>query len=422
MPFPDVIPSTEALLRTAVEHHTAGRLAEAEAAYRAVLDACPSDVNALHLLGIAMRQGGEVDEALRLIGLAVALVPWAWEPLANLASVLDEDGRPAEAHACRLRLAALGGTAPAAPAARPDAPLVSVLIPVYEREALLPETVASVLAQDLTDLEVVIVDNASSDGTWDVCRGLAAADPRVRIFRNDTNVGPVRNWQCCIAEARGRYGKILFSDDRMAPDFLSRTVPYMVCEDIGFAYTGGMVVTPEYSLRLFGFPTTYPMGVIPSEVYLERALFSVRNHIHSPPVTPSCGLFRMTDLRRNVLDSLPGCTLGGFADCGAGVDALIYLLTARSHPYVAWVNEPLVTLLAGGITDTLVREGRFHAYYDQAACWFAARAPETDLGGMLMARAWNHEISRRGSLVVREEIHRNFGVAPAVIPTSRAAR
>src|SRR2546427_6401542 len=105
------------------------------------------------------------------------------------------------------------------------APLVSILIPVYNRKQLVGPCIQSALDQTVREFEVVIVDNASTDGTWQVCEAFAAKDKRVRVIRDPLNVGPVRNWQRCMQEAGGLYGKILFSDDLIEPTFLERTLP-----------------------------------------------------------------------------------------------------------------------------------------------------------------------------------------------------
>src|SRR5579872_7024825 len=99
-------------------------------------------------------------------------------------------------------------------------PLVSILIPVFNRSELIVQTIKSALMQTIAEIEVIVSDNASTDGTWDVCKTLAKEDQRVRVIRSETNLGPVRNWKRCIEVARGKYAKILFSDDLILPNYL----------------------------------------------------------------------------------------------------------------------------------------------------------------------------------------------------------
>lgn len=116
-------------------------------------------------------------------------------------------------------------TAPAAavsPAAPPhaDRPRFSVCIPNYNYEKYLGRTVSSVLGQATRDLEVVVADNASTDGSLDVLRALG--DPRIRVFRNACNVGFAHNLDRAVRPSRGRFAILLSSDDLMRPDALAR--------------------------------------------------------------------------------------------------------------------------------------------------------------------------------------------------------
>jgi len=85
------------LLDSAIEHHRAGRLAEAEAIYRQILSAQPNDPNALHLLGLVSHQIGRGDQAVDLIRRAIAANPGIADIHANLAVVLSEQGQIDEA-------------------------------------------------------------------------------------------------------------------------------------------------------------------------------------------------------------------------------------------------------------------------------------------------------------------------------------
>jgi glycosyltransferase involved in cell wall biosynthesis len=175
------------------------------------------------------------------------------------------------------------------------------------------------LSQTVEALEIVVVDNQSTDRTWEILGELAGRDSRVRIFRNESNVGPVRNWMRCIAEARGDVGKILFSDDLMRPAFLEKTSPFLEDPEIGLVTTGAEISgRVEYLWR---------PGKVGSRRYLWDSMFNGRL-----PVSPGAALFRMRDLRKNLHD---------FGSHGIGPDLLLLMLTARSYPYVAHVAEPL---------------------------------------------------------------------------------
>ncbi|RJL19690.1 glycosyltransferase family 2 protein [Paracoccus siganidrum] len=82
-------------------------------------------------------------------------------------------------------------------------PKVSIIMPAHDAAATVGAAAGSILRQTWTNLELLIVDDASSDGTWRVLEGLAAADPRVRIRRNPRNVGPYVSKNLALREASG---------------------------------------------------------------------------------------------------------------------------------------------------------------------------------------------------------------------------
>ncbi|WP_271299592.1 glycosyltransferase family 2 protein [Sphingomonas sp. CV7422] len=105
------------------------------------------------------------------------------------------------------------------------APIVSIVIPGYNGEAFLADTLASLAAQTLTDWEAIVVDDCSADGTRDLVRGWA--DPRVRLIENAVNGGPVRTRNRGVAAARGRFIAGLDQDDLCLPERLARQVAYL---------------------------------------------------------------------------------------------------------------------------------------------------------------------------------------------------
>ncbi|MEJ7759426.1 MAG: glycosyltransferase family A protein [Gemmatimonadaceae bacterium] len=106
-------------------------------------------------------------------------------------------------------------------------PTVSVLITAYNRETFIGEAIESVLRSSLEDLEIVIVDDDSSDQTAEIARRYAAADPRIRLFVNQTNLGDYPNRNRAASHAKGIYLKYVDSDDVIYPHGLEAMVRCM---------------------------------------------------------------------------------------------------------------------------------------------------------------------------------------------------
>lgn len=101
-------------------------------------------------------------------------------------------------------------------------PRVSVGLPVYNGEDFLAESLDSLLNQTWTDLEIIIGDNASTDGTEQICRDAAARDPRVRYIRHEENLGAAPNYNLVFAEARGEFFKWASHDDICASTLIEK--------------------------------------------------------------------------------------------------------------------------------------------------------------------------------------------------------
>jgi hypothetical protein len=103
-------------------------------------------------------------------------------------------------------------------------PRVSIGLPVYNGERYLAEAIESALGQTFGDLELVISDNASTDGTREICERYAERDRRVRYCREAENRGAGYNFQRVADLARGEYFKWLAADDCCHPQLLERSV------------------------------------------------------------------------------------------------------------------------------------------------------------------------------------------------------
>lgn len=128
---------------------------------------------------------------------------------------------------------------------------MSIVTPAYNAEKTLLETIRSVQSQSFGDWEWWIVDDGSRDGTAAVIHAAATADPRIRYLSNGRNLGagPARN--AGLDAARGQYVAFLDSDDRWAPEKLSRQLAFIAETGAGFSFTSYSVL-PEGGARPTG--------------------------------------------------------------------------------------------------------------------------------------------------------------------------
>jgi glycosyltransferase involved in cell wall biosynthesis len=101
-------------------------------------------------------------------------------------------------------------------------PTISICIPTYSGADYLGAAIESVLNQGFTDYELIIIDDNSPDQTAEIISRYQ--DHRIRYIKNLANLGPEGNWNKCLAEAKGKYFKLLPHDDTLASDCLSRQV------------------------------------------------------------------------------------------------------------------------------------------------------------------------------------------------------
>ncbi len=105
-------------------------------------------------------------------------------------------------------------------------PRVSVLMPVYNAERYVAQAVESVLAQTLTDLELVVLDDGSTDRSAEILRCLAASDARVRLYRRE-NRGLIATRNELVGHARSEYCALLDADDLALPERLAMQLAYL---------------------------------------------------------------------------------------------------------------------------------------------------------------------------------------------------
>ncbi|MGH2714453.1 MAG: glycosyltransferase family 2 protein [Thermoleophilaceae bacterium] len=117
--------------------------------------------------------------------------------------------------------------------------VVSIGLPTYNRRDQLARAIESVLAQTHRELELTISDNASNDGTEELCREFAARDPRIRYVRHATNRGPTENFNYVFERLHREYVMVLGDDDWIDPGYVAACLRVLKAEPDVAVVVGG---------------------------------------------------------------------------------------------------------------------------------------------------------------------------------------
>ncbi len=180
----------------------------------------------------------------------------------------------------------------------PLTPRVTIGLPVYNGEPYIHHALRSLLAQSLTHFELLVSDNASTDGTREICEEFARSDTRVRYVRQAANRGPGANFGYVLEQARGAYFMWAAHDDLWEPHFLSELVGVLDARpDVALAFCRFDNVD-DHGRRYVAFkPVDWKAVFQRSKSYqfaamalLDDAATQKANHVY--------GLIRMNALRK----------------------------------------------------------------------------------------------------------------------------
>ena len=188
------------------------------------------------------------------------------------------------------------------------APLVSVLLTVYNRERYLAESIESVLAQTIGNFELIIVDDHSTDGSVEIARRYARIDSRVRLVTNDRNFGQFSNRNHAASFATAPFLKFHDSDDVMYPHCLAVMLPPLEREPrAGFGLSGDQ-----------SWPgCAVPRLLTPRQAY-QREFLGFGLFMYGP----ASAMFRTEVFRK----------LGGFEDHGTPSDTIFWMRACARYP------------------------------------------------------------------------------------------
>jgi glycosyltransferase involved in cell wall biosynthesis len=178
-------------------------------------------------------------------------------------------------------------------------PTLSIGLAVRNGRDVIERCVESVLSQDFTDLELVICDNVSDDGTMDAIESYASADRRVRFAVNPVNIGLHENVMRVLGSANGTFFRWISADDWLEPGCLSACVRALKERPDAIGVTTSFTIhTPGGSTRYEDYRGEFPSSADPARRF-ERMLWFF--HAGDAKYDPVYGTFRRSQLMRSHL-------------------------------------------------------------------------------------------------------------------------
>lgn len=216
--------------------------------------------------------------------------------------------------------------------------LVSIIIPTYNRATLIQETVDSALAQTYRNIEIIVLDNNSSDESFKFLRRKYRDNSNIRIYKNDITYDIVKNWRKCFEYSKGEYVLILWSDDLIDSQFISKTQKFLEENpNAAFVYSLTQIFNTEKRTSKDAFKLN-KSGLIKKNVFIEKSLLEPPLSV---PVSPANTLFRRKDIDKNLLVNIPNAFDVDFSKIGQGNDNLLFLLALNDYSHFGYLDERL---------------------------------------------------------------------------------
>lgn len=202
---------------------------------------------------------------------------------------------------------------------------VSVLVPVFNGEHYLAECLDSILAQDFSDLEILVSDDVSTDSSLEIIKRFASRDARIRWWKNPRHLGLTANSNACLNEARGEYVKFVHQDDKLLSAGAIQKMVTLLDEHPGAVLVGSR----QHLTGTDSLPAIFSdqSGFFNGRQMIVKCLERNTNLIGQPTLT----LFRRLQAQRGFNESFTGLM---------DYEMWCYLLEQGDFAYIA---EPLAT-------------------------------------------------------------------------------
>ena len=159
-------------------------------------------------------------------------------------------------------------------------PLVSVCIPAYNNAGYIKDTIDSILNQTYKNIELIIVDDCSTDNTVEVIESVS--DERIKLFHNDTNLGMTGNWNRCLELAQGEFIKLICADDMIDENAIEKEAQAMEkCPTASLVESDTRLVDID-GKKKGAFKRYHSKGLVDGKKLAKKAL--IRKDFYGAPV------------------------------------------------------------------------------------------------------------------------------------------
>lgn len=215
-------------------------------------------------------------------------------------------------------------------------PLITIAIPVYNRAGMIRDAIESVIGQSGDDVELIIIDNCSTDETYEVaCEYLSKC---VKVFRNEHNVGMGMNFVRCIEEAKGEWFRFLMSDDMFLPgaiDLMRHVIKEHPDADIQFS---------DGAMNDDGLIVSSSKNCVKVVDAIDYNKAQKRWEYHRFPALPNAYCIRVSQMQEMILDADFLALFRSLAKTGHCIDYAMLIYNTRKAKKIALIDVPTYCL------------------------------------------------------------------------------
>lgn len=193
---------------------------------------------------------------------------------------------------------------------------VSVIIPAFNAEMHIMNSVKSAINQTLKPLEIIIIDDCSTDSTWYILNEIEKNNKNIKIFRNHKNMGPAFCRNLGIRTSKGKYIAFLDSDDIWLPKKLEIQILKMENEESDFSYSAYAIINEN------GYST--------GKIVTGSQNINFKSLLFSCPIGCLTVIYNKNKFKPLYMPKIP-----------RGQDYGLWLKLIKQNPKITYINEPL---------------------------------------------------------------------------------